>query len=239
MGRDKMNKSQARRRSVQGGNSKSNLSMSTSRTSMNNRRQSRVAGSGLEKSEKSTTKIQVVGDDGKDVTPKPLFTGVPHDRASQIQLEENSSSENFRSIASIFQTGLGTQAGMSLFGQSILGSSRNSMRSQVMSSQMSGMSVASDLSDKPSTQSVNQHEIQKIAKTKQNNQEVLTPQDLEQEITITLDETETQTTFRLFGQIAQEETENIEKIKEENDEYLELCANREGNDKYVEHGMQT
>ena len=66
-----MNKSQARRKSVQGAGSKSNLSMSTSRTSMSNRRQSRIDRTGLEKSEKtSATKIQVIGDDGRDVTPK-------------------------------------------------------------------------------------------------------------------------------------------------------------------------
>ena len=35
------------------------------------------------------------------------------------------------------------------------------------------------------------------------------------------------------------ETENIERIKEENDEYLELCAAREGNDKFVGREMQT
>ena len=69
-----MNKSQVRRKSVQGAGSKSNLSMSTSRTSMSNRRQSRIDRTGLEKSEKSSaTKIQVLGDDGRDVTPKVFF----------------------------------------------------------------------------------------------------------------------------------------------------------------------
>ena len=68
-----MNKSQVRRKSVQGAGSKSNLSMSTSRTSMSNRRQSRIDRTGLEKSEKSSaTKIQVLGDDGRDVTPKVI-----------------------------------------------------------------------------------------------------------------------------------------------------------------------
>ena len=41
---------------------------------MSNRRQSRIDRTGLEKSEKSSaTKIQVLGDDGRDVTPKVLF----------------------------------------------------------------------------------------------------------------------------------------------------------------------
>ena len=35
------------------------------------------------------------------------------------------------------------------------------------------------------------------------------------------------------------ETENIEAIKEQNDAYSILCANREGNDKYISNGMQT
>ena len=102
---------------------------------------------------------------------------------------------------------MGTQAGMSLFGQSILGSasraSMKSFQSQVMSSQMSGMSVASDVSDKRSNTSVNQQETHKTAKTKKNVEE-LTPQDLEKNITIILDETETHTSFKLFGDLAQE-----------------------------------
>ena len=41
---------------------------------MTNRRQSRIDRTGLEKSEKaSATKIQVLGDDGRDVTPKVFF----------------------------------------------------------------------------------------------------------------------------------------------------------------------
>ena len=102
---------------------------------------------------------------------------------------------------------MGTQAGMSLFGQSILGSasraSMKSFQSQVMSSQMSGMSVASDMSDKRSNTSVNQPETQKSTKAKKNVEE-LTPQDLEKNITIILDETETHTSFKLFGDLAQE-----------------------------------
>ena len=102
---------------------------------------------------------------------------------------------------------MGTQAGMSLFGQSILGSasraSMKSFQSQVMSSQMSGMSVASDMSDKRSNTSVNQPEAQKSTKAKKNVEE-LTPQDLEKNITIILDETETHTSFKLFGDLAQE-----------------------------------
>ena len=96
---------------------------------------------------------------------------------------------------------------MSLFGQSILGSasraSMKSFQSQVMSSQMSGMSVASDMSDKRSNTSVNQPEAQKSTKAKKNVEE-LTPQDLEKNITIILDETETHTSFKLFGDLAQE-----------------------------------
>ena len=55
------------------------------------------------------------------------------------------------------------------------------------------------------------------------------------------------TTSRFEGQIGEyftknfhfSETENIEAIKEQNDAYSLLCANREGNDKYISNGMQT
>ena len=74
---------------------------------------------------------QVVGDDGKDVTPKALFSGALHEKASQMKLGDDvASSNDFRSLNSIFQTGMGTtqHAGMSIFGRSVL-ESRNSLRS--------------------------------------------------------------------------------------------------------------
>jgi len=204
------------------------------------RRQSRAAGQAdktLNERSNSNIKLAVTGDDGRDVTPKSLFTGIPHDRASQIQLEENSSSIDFRSMASFFQTGMGTQA-ISLFGQSILGSqSKSMMKSGVgqsmMGSQMSSM--VSDHSEKPSSTT---HVATPEMET-QHKHEKLTQAELEREVKIVLEETDTITTFKLFGQAAQEETENIEAIKEQNDAYSILCANKEGNDKYVENGMQT
>lgn len=81
----------------------------------------------------------VVADDGRDLTPKSLFSGPMHERASQMKLgDDNSSSADFRSLTSLFQTGIGTtQAGMSMFGISVLGSrnSLKSMQSQIMHSQ--------------------------------------------------------------------------------------------------------
>ena len=47
---------------------------------------------------------------------KALFAGIPHDKASQIKLEDGtSSSTDFRSMASLFQTGIGTQARIKRF----------------------------------------------------------------------------------------------------------------------------
>ena len=117
----------SRRKSV---SSKSKLSGTTgSASSMAQRRQSRAQNDkSLQERTHSSIKLTVTGDDGRDVTPKSLFTGIPHDRASQIQLEENSSSIDFRSMASFFMgTGMGTQA-VSLFGQSILGSQSKVLR---------------------------------------------------------------------------------------------------------------
>ena len=89
--------------------------------------------------------MTVTGDDGRDVTPKSLFSGVLHDRASQIKLEEgNSSSIDFRSMASFFQTGMGTQA-VSLFGQSVLGSQSKVIFVHVLAFFVAFLSLISDI----------------------------------------------------------------------------------------------
>ena len=152
----------------------------------------------------SHVKLSVLDDSGKDMTPKSLFTGTPHDRASQIQLEENSSSIDFRSMASFFQTGMGTQA-VSLFGQSILGSqSKSMMKSGVgqsmLGSQMSSM--VSDVSERPSETTTQTTATTPTTELRKN--EKLTKEELEKEVEIVLEETETITTFKLFGQAVQE-----------------------------------
>ena len=124
---------------------------------------------------------------------------------------------------------------------------RSGVGQSMMGSQMSSM--VSDASDKPSVTNTQVEVEEKVTRKA----EKLTKEELEKEVEIVLEETETITTFKLFGQAAQEgklilfsrfsktisETENIEAIKEKNDAYETLCANREGNDKYVSSGMQT
>jgi hypothetical protein len=71
------------------------------------------------------------------MTPKSLFAGSTEGR-SQMKIGESiSSSNDFQSFNSIFQTGgMGTQGGMSFFGKSMMGSGMNpsmrSMQSQIM-----------------------------------------------------------------------------------------------------------
>ena len=67
-----------------------------------------------------------------------------------------------------------------------------------MSSQMSSM--VSDASDKPSTTNTQAEVEEKVTKKA----EKLTKEELEKEVEIVLEETETITTFKLFGQAAQE-----------------------------------
>ena len=83
----------------------------------------------------------------------------------------------------------------------------------MMGSQMSSM--VSDHSEKPSSTT---HVATPEMET-QHKHEKLTQAELEREVKIVLEETDTITTFKLFGQAAQEETENIEAIKEQNDAY--------------------
>ena len=120
-----------------------------------------------------------------------------------------------------------------------------------MSSQLSDVQSQSNMRQASSAES----QIKPSRKS-----EKLTSADLERDVEIILEETDTITTFRLFAQAVQEgklvgvkifttfihinndfnlETENIEMIREENDKYRELCAVREGNDKYVGRAMQT
>ena len=48
------------------------------------------------KAEKSAKKPAIYGDEGNDVTPKSLFSGSLHEKASQMKLGDENSSTDFR-----------------------------------------------------------------------------------------------------------------------------------------------
>ena len=48
------------------------------------------------KAEKSSKKPAIYGDEGNDVTPKSLFSGSLHEKASQMKLGDENSSTDFR-----------------------------------------------------------------------------------------------------------------------------------------------
>jgi 3-dehydroquinate synthetase len=67
----------------------------------------------------------------------------------------------------------------------------------------------------------------------------LTEDELEEEVEIALDETETEIYFKIYGTAATEESDNIDLIKEINYKYDKLIADREGNEKYMDRAMQS
>ena len=154
-------------------------------------------------------------------------------------------------MASFFQTGMGTQAAS--FGH-FWALSRKVWWSLASASQcwLANELNGLDVSERPSETTTQTTATTPTTELRKN--EKLTKEELEKEVEIVLEETETITTFKLFGQAVQEgllklfevfstflisETENIELVKEQNDSYALLCANKEGNDKYVSTGMQT
>ena len=70
-------------------------------------------------------------------------------------------------------------------------------------------------------------------------QENLTEEELEEMISITVAETETEIVFRIYGTAVNEETHNIDLVKETNDDYLRIKKDHLISDKYMDRAMLT
>uniref|UniRef100_W5MJD3 Dynein axonemal intermediate chain 4 n=1 Tax=Lepisosteus oculatus TaxID=7918 RepID=W5MJD3_LEPOC len=193
----------------------------------------------LDKSPLQTTKqvAQVFDENGKDVTPQPLFHPDPsavQSKQSKIfsSQETSANASDFLSTISVCQTGVNASfAGP--FTRSVFGSSTVSRSSQSMMESMN-----EEIEDPGSKRDVT-ISLSDVQVRREEVQEQLTEEVLCSIVDRCLTETETIWLLDMPAVIVSLDSEEAETIKEKNSRYEEVCKNRAGNDQYVERMMQT
>lgn len=182
--------------------------------------------------------VQVFDDDNVDVTPRSLL-GPESTSSAKSSANLNKSIINFNDSASV-------AAPSELLNQSLFGGSTyqasyaagfsKSIMSSMISSRTSLDSVTDEISE-PVQQTYGIQET--LDASRKDTKETLSDEDLQKIVKITLDETDTICLFDIPGVSISLNDEHVDAIVENNNKYDKLCANREGNDRYVERGMQT
>ncbi|XP_043941522.1 dynein axonemal intermediate chain 4 [Protopterus annectens] len=181
--------------------------------------------------------IQVYDDQGRDVTPRPLFqpdtSAIQQKQSKMFNTLDTSvvGSSDFPSSLSLYQTSANASfAGpftRSTFGSSTV--SRSSHSTESMTEEIEEPGARSDLG----------HSISDVQVIREDVREHLTDKLLEKMIDIQLSETETIWLLDLPAVMVSVESEEAEMIKRKNETYIELCKNHAGNDRYTERMTQT
>ncbi|XP_002921998.4 WD repeat-containing protein 78 [Ailuropoda melanoleuca] len=182
------------------------------------------------------TAIQVINALGVDVTPRPLYHQDPHMGTAKpnklLTSQEGSYSSDYISSYSLYQNTINPSM-LGQFTRSVLGSSSVSK-----SSASTTESIAEDL-EEPSYKREKLTSFTDLRVVRATPEKIVTKEDLQKTIEITLTETETLSFFNLPTVLISVESEEAEKVIRRNKIYETLCRNRLGNDLYVERMMQT
>uniref|UniRef100_A0A8C5KHA4 Dynein axonemal intermediate chain 4 n=1 Tax=Jaculus jaculus TaxID=51337 RepID=A0A8C5KHA4_JACJA len=182
----------------------------------------------------SNKTIQVLDMNGVDVTPRPLYHPDPLSGTAKpnklLTSQEGSLGSDFISSYSLYQNTVNPSM-LGQFTRSVLGSSSVS-KSSVSTTE----SITEDL-EEPSYKRERLASFTDLRVMKATPEIIITKEDLEKNIEIILTETETLRFFDLPTVMISVESEEAEKITNQN--YEILCRNRLGNDLYVERMMQT
>ncbi|XP_031459828.1 WD repeat-containing protein 78 isoform X2 [Phasianus colchicus] len=181
--------------------------------------------------------VRVFDDEGKDVTPHPLFRPDPKTAApKQSKLLAFSDSSGAAGSVflpfSIYQTSEED-------GRSVAPHSRTSESSRISKSTMSiTESVLDGIAESGSLQdtAVSSPDVQV---RREEIKEQLTEEDLDKRVDIYLTETETLRMLDLPTVVVSVESEDAARVLERNKIYVDVCKNRPGNDRFVEKMMQT
>ncbi|XP_071952753.1 dynein axonemal intermediate chain 4-like isoform X2 [Antedon mediterranea] len=183
--------------------------------------------------------VQVFDDVGNDVTPQPLLIVDPNTlKQNQSKLfgsthgaeSGGGTPTDLMSQNSIYQTGTTSFAApfrRSIFGTSITQSGRSTPESftDVIIDSHEGPDIVTGLGDV-------QTRREEVAET-------VTEADLDKIHEITLSETNTFWLLDMNGVCVSIESDDATEVKTRNDQYKQLCLAREGNDRYMDRGMQS
>ncbi|XP_064791994.1 dynein axonemal intermediate chain 4 [Oncorhynchus masou masou] len=191
----------------------------------------------LDKSSVQTPKhtVQVFDENGKDVTPQPLYQPDPAavmSKHSKIFASDTSGG----TMSDFYSTAYQTTTNASFAGpftRSVFGSSTVSRGSQStmesMNEEIEDPSSKRDISISLSDVQVRREEVKELIKEEM----------LDDVVDRYLIESETLWLLHMPAVSVSVDSEEAESVKERNNLYMELCKNRMGNDRYVERSMQT
>ncbi|XP_056315050.1 dynein axonemal intermediate chain 4 [Danio aesculapii] len=190
----------------------------------------------VDKSSAQTPKHTAVvfDENGQDVTPHPLYNpdpGVLQSKQGKVFTAHDTSLTTMTEFPSIaFQTTNASLTGP--FTKSFFGSvsaSRISQTAESVTDETKDLLVKQDLSNS----------LSDIQTHREEPKEQVQDNILDSTVDCYLTETETIWLLDIPAVSVSVESEDAEAVKERNNAYIELCKNRQGNDKYVEHSMQT
>ncbi|XP_058034930.1 dynein axonemal intermediate chain 4 isoform X2 [Ahaetulla prasina] len=180
--------------------------------------------------------VQVFDDQGKDVTPRPLYhpeLNVAHRQSKILSVHDFAgvTQPDFLSSLSMQQTSV---ASISLAGPF----SRTYGSGSVTKSTASTESMAEEIVE-PGFRRDTISSFTDVQVRREEMLEQLTKHDLEKVVDILLTETETIWLFNMPTDMISSEAEEAEDARKRNIAYMELCKNRLGNDQYANRMMQT
>ncbi|XP_042564879.1 dynein axonemal intermediate chain 4 [Clupea harengus] len=216
-----------------------NLSTTRSVTASVSRKSLSLAGDSkvLDKSSLQTPKhtVQVFDENGKDVTPQPLFHPDPgglQPKQSKIFTGHDNSGATVSDLYSTaFQTTNASFAGP--FTRSVFGSSTVSRSSQ------STMNSMTDEIEDPSSKRDVSISLSDVHVRREEVKEQIREDMLDEVVDQYLTESDTIWLLDMPAVSVSVDSEEAEAVRQRNMTYTELCKNREGNDKYMERSMQT
>ncbi|KAG8132515.1 hypothetical protein E2320_010369 [Naja naja] len=180
--------------------------------------------------------VQVFDDQGKDVTPRPLYRpelNLAHRQSKILSVHDFAgvTQPDFLSSLSMQQTSI---ASISLAGPF----SRTYGSSSVTKSSASTESMAEEIVE-PGLRRDTISSFTDVQVRREEILEQLTKHDLEKTVDILLTETETIWLFNMPTAMISSESEEADDVRKRNIAYMELCKNRIGNDQYANRMMQT
>ncbi|KFQ51423.1 WD repeat-containing protein 78, partial [Pelecanus crispus] len=177
---------------------------------------------------------QVFDDEGKDVTPHPLFHSDPN---TVVPRQGKLSSAYFGATGSVFlSSSMHQTSGVN----ASLGSLSRTYGSS--STSISNVSTTESILDEivePGSRQDTTVSLTDVQVRQEEIKEELTKEDLDRRVDIYLTETETIRILDMPSVVVSVESEDAGRVLERNRIYVDICKNRPGNDRFVEKVMQT
>lgn len=215
-----------------------NATFASSRTVLSSASGKKLTAGGTDgtKSGPSRPMVQILDENGMDVTPQPLLQLDPSQvRKNQSNILGDGSGgtpTDLMSQASIYQTATSASTFGGPFARSVFSQDAASDAHSVGESMVEHGVEEHSAAEISSAWGEIKHKREEV-------KEVLTEDDLGKIVDITLEETDTIWMLDMPGTCVSLESDEAQSVKEQNERFKELVKSRVGNDRYMERGMNT